>query len=1105
MIRNTTSRRSERGFTLAEIMVTTAIFAVIMIAALAVYDKSNRIYKSSTEAADLQQSTRIAFDKLVSDLRIAGFDYNRGGTPNVVNAPAWAISTFYPINSQVDVGNGLLYTCVQAGTSAASAPSWSTTLGGTTTDGTVKWVTASNGVQYAQQDEQLEYVGQNALVFRANFDYFSDPNNGNGLENYDTKTAKGDSEKINYTPMDATSNTPIFPYVTTGNDEIVIYALRSNDASKNTGSMSFWADVTAPRSAYPPGGKEKQVTVTGIDTTNDNPPYSLVRMTVANANTNTWVINAANATPIAENIRSLQFYYYSDYQGTTILKDAANADIANGANADGTTFSAKDKAGNYTGAVGGDGQWDATNVGGTSNYSHRNLRSNITSVRVSVVGMGSAPEPGYTNATETIASIQNYKEYTLSSLVVPRNLGLTGFPEPSYKEPSPPTITGMCIGHCAAPVIFWDPPTSSSPVYQYQIESDTTSGFTAPNLVTVLDPSATSYILPDDGTDPSVLHYYRMYAVNDNGRSLASDPPYQVKPQNTTKPQPPSNLAASTNQANQITLTWTAPALNDASKNSLSCSAGASSSGASIPTQESIRFKIWRGTTSSFDPTAGQGVLILDTTDQSQPGGSPGAPVTWIDTGAVLAGHTKPNSQLAPAACITYYYRIQAVDRCVAPSSGAANKSGSINDSMSTIFPTGQIQFFGLATNATTPAAPVNLAVDLTNSWCPPPHVGTNCNVVLTWAKVTTDTAGNAVGVDTYRITRFRKKIFQAGWTVDPNFPPLDVSGFSVTGGAQATWTDTSGPYKDPSDDQKWYYEYTVAAKVCTTYSAESNTADYPVQCTTNPNITPNIAAGVTGTGDSPAAPWVFAYNDSITVTNSGSPITSVVFNVSAFPSGTSFFNSTVNASTATMSWPSTGSDLQIYEVDITITTAGCTETRIKFVQDSAAANCALQLTTTSAVSESTAGSIATAVVVYTIRNTGTEALTINKITSPTVQGTTAVTWHDPDGVHSDMTFKNITYAGSVSDSFVSPASGTIGTSTLTTTRNVPAGLTTLAGGGSMNISLSFQYAKKLTTLSLKPPTKICFTYGLASENYVLKHCNIVGQAVSTANPSSCD
>src|SRR5436189_564551 len=79
--RTSSSERRQRGFTLAEILVTTAIFAVIMLAALAVYDRSNKVFKSSSEAADLQQSTRIGFDKLMSEVRMLGFDYSRGGVP----------------------------------------------------------------------------------------------------------------------------------------------------------------------------------------------------------------------------------------------------------------------------------------------------------------------------------------------------------------------------------------------------------------------------------------------------------------------------------------------------------------------------------------------------------------------------------------------------------------------------------------------------------------------------------------------------------------------------------------------------------------------------------------------------------------------------------------------------------------------------------------------------------------------------------------------------------------------------------------------------------------------------------------------------------------
>src|ERR1700693_4682754 len=81
-VRNVNTHRRQQGFSLAEILVTTAIFAIIMLAALAVYDRSNRGFKSSTESADMQQRTRIGFDKLIADVRMAGFDYSRGGVPS---------------------------------------------------------------------------------------------------------------------------------------------------------------------------------------------------------------------------------------------------------------------------------------------------------------------------------------------------------------------------------------------------------------------------------------------------------------------------------------------------------------------------------------------------------------------------------------------------------------------------------------------------------------------------------------------------------------------------------------------------------------------------------------------------------------------------------------------------------------------------------------------------------------------------------------------------------------------------------------------------------------------------------------------------------------
>ena len=41
---------SQRGFTLTEVLVATAIFAIILIAALLVYDRSNKVFKAGVEA-----------------------------------------------------------------------------------------------------------------------------------------------------------------------------------------------------------------------------------------------------------------------------------------------------------------------------------------------------------------------------------------------------------------------------------------------------------------------------------------------------------------------------------------------------------------------------------------------------------------------------------------------------------------------------------------------------------------------------------------------------------------------------------------------------------------------------------------------------------------------------------------------------------------------------------------------------------------------------------------------------------------------------------------------------------------------------------------------
>lgn len=68
---------SEAGFTLAEMLVSLAVTAALLLGVLAVFDFNGRVARAQTHVADLQQSLRVAQDDVVRFVRMAG----RGNLP----------------------------------------------------------------------------------------------------------------------------------------------------------------------------------------------------------------------------------------------------------------------------------------------------------------------------------------------------------------------------------------------------------------------------------------------------------------------------------------------------------------------------------------------------------------------------------------------------------------------------------------------------------------------------------------------------------------------------------------------------------------------------------------------------------------------------------------------------------------------------------------------------------------------------------------------------------------------------------------------------------------------------------------------------------------
>lgn len=821
----------QRGYSLSEVLVAVAIFALIILAALTAYDRSNKMFKQGVESSNMQQNTRVAFDKMVADLRMAGFDFDRDGIP--------------------------------AGS-----------VGG------------SN--QYQQPDEQFEYIGPSAIVIRGNFDYESEA----------APCASSTSENCSNGREGPTYESTQFPVVTTGNDEIVAYALVPDSQTTipstcdpATNCIEFFADTYLPRDSYPDtGGRdEPKVQIKGVDLCNggcNNPPYTLYRFTLDRSQQDYTTGDHIVRTPMASNIRGLNFTYYQDAQGLTTLKDVTDTnDVSTGA------------------TIRGLGPFRVSAPGAL--VSERTIRSKVNSIRIALIGMNEAKDFAYTDTAETLASARQYRKYQLDTLIAPRNIQKRGMKEQDITAPGAPTGVQVCTGRCGGVWVSWTAPainaTQGAPD-QYTVLYDVV-GYSGFRCESTAFTNTFGWVFGGDSAacgplDPTVQYKFAVVALNSFGSNTSTTvSPYM--PVNATRPNPPVIVSATTTLTGKVTLTWDRPTAD--MTGAVSCGPG------EIPPAEIQSYRIER----TAAPSGNTGWTVIGNTSSFQ------NLVEWSDT-------TVEN-------CVTYRYRVTTVESCAGQANHNSGNDIALGSSIASIERSGR----AVATLA--PAAPAEFSINQA-SVC---DASTNtCNVQMTWKKVTTDvgTPPSTINITTYDVERKPYGQPDTDYTVQYTTVASDIP----ASGTDVTWTQNGVDVSvNPSTLLPRRYEYRVKAKQCTTLvSGYSPVRSFPCNFGIGIIGTPALESTNAFDGDGSAAtPW--NVSDSVTVgpkVLDATRVASVQYTVTDMTNG-GVYTETATVNPWRITRPTTQSSR--YRFDAVITdTNGCIQLASAYAEDEAQACC---------------------------------------------------------------------------------------------------------------------------------------------------------------------
>ncbi len=269
-------------------------------------------------------------------------------------------------------------------------------------------------------------------------------------------------------------------------------------------SFSFDADVGQDRR----DGIVETVQVQAVALAQDDPPYTLYRISLDNDAAGFGSSGFVNKTVLAENIRSLRFRYF-------------------------------DRTGNEISPPGGDDS--------TAGF---NARSAISRITVELETLTRNPDP----------TSREYEPYSLAGQVRPRNRGKIGMPDfdTGLYQPSQPEAPTLIEGHCKGLIVQWPP----NPVHDHVVFYRILYGTNPFSLDRVASTTNTDYYL--NNLSDGVSYTVRIEAISGAGISSSPSTPSSRVTQNLNTPDSPQNFVSTLDGNGNVLLDWDSVTQNTA-------------------------------------------------------------------------------------------------------------------------------------------------------------------------------------------------------------------------------------------------------------------------------------------------------------------------------------------------------------------------------------------------------------------------------------------------------------------------------------------------------------------------------------------------------------